>query len=82
MKHISIPVPKEAVMASIIDPSTLLHGVNDFLEQTGKTALFDIQLVGLSRRVKLTNGRFSVHTDALLKEIKKTDFNYYPSPGR
>jgi transcriptional regulator GlxA family with amidase domain len=81
MKHISILVPHEAVMASIVDPSTLFNGVNDFLEQSGREPLFKVQLVGLTKQVRLTNGHFSVHTDALLGEVQKTDLVIIPAIG-
>jgi transcriptional regulator GlxA family with amidase domain len=81
MKHISILIPHEAVMASVVDPRTIFTGVNDFLEAAGKPALFKVQLVGLTKQVKLTNGQFSVHTDALLNDIKKTDLIIIPAMG-
>lgn len=81
MKHISILVPHEAVMASIVDPRTMFTGVNDFLEAAGKPALFKVQLVGLSKQVKLTNGQFSVHTDALLNNLENTDLIIIPALG-
>ena len=81
MKHIAILIPKEAVMASVVDPSTLFNGVNDLLQAAGKPALFKVQLVGMSRQVTLTNGQFSVHTDALLKDVKKPDLVIIPALG-
>jgi transcriptional regulator GlxA family with amidase domain len=81
MKHISILVPNEAVMASIVDPSTMFNGVNDFLEIAGRPKFFKVQLVGLSEQVKLTNGHFSVHTDALLHNVEKTDLVIIPAIG-
>jgi transcriptional regulator GlxA family with amidase domain len=81
MKHISILIPHEAVMASVVDPRTIFTGVNDFLEAAGKPALFKVQLVGLTKQVKLTNGQFSVHTDALLNDVKKTDLIIIPALG-
>jgi len=81
MKHISLLVPQEAVMASIVDPQTLITGVNDFLAAAGKPPLFNLQLIGLTRQVKLTNGQFSVHTDALLSDVKKTDLVIIPALG-
>ena len=81
MKHIAILIPNDAVMASIVDPRTIFAGVNDFLAAAGKPALFNIQLVGLTKQVKLTNGQFSVHTDALLHEVKKTDLIIIPAVG-
>ena len=35
MKHISILIPHEAVMASVVDPHTLFKGVNDFFGNGG-----------------------------------------------
>src|ERR1700733_9703543 len=81
MKHISILVPKEAVMASIVDPSTLFHGVNDLLAVAGKPPVFSIQLVGMSKQVKLTNGQFSVHTNALMNDVQRTDLIIIPALG-
>jgi transcriptional regulator GlxA family with amidase domain len=79
MKHVSILVPVEAVMPSIVDPRTLFSGVNDFLAATGREPAFNVQFVGLTRDVKLNQGLFSVHTDALLHEVKKTDLVIIPA---
>lgn len=79
MKHVSILVPIEAVMPSIVDPRTLFSGVNDFLAATGREPAFNVQFVGLTREVKLSQGLFSVHTDALLHEVKKTDLVIIPA---
>lgn len=81
MKHVSILVPYEAVMASIVDPRTMFAGVNDFLEAAGKQPLFKVQLVGHSKQVKLTGGQFSVYTDALLESVDKTDLVIIPALG-
>jgi transcriptional regulator GlxA family with amidase domain len=81
MKHVTILVPYEAVMASIVDPRTIFTGVNDFLEQSGKPPLFKVQLAGLTKQVRLTNGQFSVHTDVLLQDVKKTDLIVIPALG-
>ncbi|RFZ92094.1 helix-turn-helix domain-containing protein [Mucilaginibacter conchicola] len=79
MKHISILITNEAVLASIADPRIMFTGVNDFLEAAGKPPLFNVQLVGTQREVKLHGGLFSVHTDALLSEVKKTDLIIIPA---
>ena len=63
MKHVSILVPNEAVLASIVDPRTLLIGANDFLKAADKSPMFDVQLVGLTKDVRLHDSLFSVHTD-------------------
>src|SRR5687768_15864734 len=79
MKHISILVPYEAVLASIDDPRYMFTAVNEFLVSAGKPALFKVQLVGLSKEVKLHKGSFTVHTDALIQDIKRTDLIFVPA---
>ncbi|HEY0676675.1 MAG TPA: helix-turn-helix domain-containing protein [Chitinophagaceae bacterium] len=79
MKHVSILVPVEAVLASIVDPRTMFTGVNEFLESSGREPAFQVQLVGLTRDVRLNNGLFSVHADVLLNEIDKTDLVIIPA---
>ncbi len=79
MKHISILVPESAVLAAISDPLYMFSAVNQFLEAAGKPALFNVQLVGLSKEIKLNNGLFSIHTDRLLEEVKNTDLIFIPA---
>jgi len=79
MKHLSIIIPEEAVPASIVDPRYMFTAVNQFLEAEGEDPMFEVQLVGLSREVRLSNGIFSVHTDALIDEVKHTDLILIPA---
>ena len=79
MKHLSILIPEEAVPASIVDPRYMFTAVNQFLEAQGEDPMFKVQLVGLSREVRLINGIFSVHTDALIDEVKHTDLILIPA---
>ena len=79
MKHISILVPKEAVPAAIVDPRYMFSAINMFFEQSGRDPVFDIQLVGLTKQVSLINSVFSVNTDKLLHEVKKTDLIIVPA---
>jgi len=79
MKHVSILVPNEAVMASIVDPRTIFTGANDFLEASGSEPAFKLQMVGLTKEVELNNGLFAVRTDALLHEVDKTDLIIIPA---
>ncbi len=79
MKHISILVPESAVLASIEDPQYLFTAVNEFLEASGKEPLFQVQLVGLSKDVKLHQGCFTVHTDCLASDVEKTDLVFIPA---
>jgi transcriptional regulator GlxA family with amidase domain len=79
MKHISILVPESAVLAAIDDPRHVFSQVNDFAKSAGKSAIFDIKFIGLSKEVNLHNGSFTVHTDLLLDEVKKTDLIFIPA---
>jgi len=79
MKKVSILVPESSVMQAIADPQYLFTVVNQFLIAAGKPPLFDVELVGVRKEVKLNNGMFSVHTDRQLKDVKKTDLVFIPA---
>lgn len=79
MKHITILVLNEAVLASIDDPRYIFTEVNKFLKAIGKQAAFDVNLVGLAKEVLLHEKSFTVHTDALLNDIRKTDIVFIPA---
>jgi transcriptional regulator GlxA family with amidase domain len=79
MMHVSILVPNEAVMPSIVDPRTIFAGANDFLAAAGKEPMFNVQLVGLEKQVEFNDGLFTVRTDALLKNVKQTDLVIIPA---
>ncbi len=82
MKQVSILVPKgHAVLSSVVGPYKVLKAVNQFLKQTGKSSqdFFEVQLVGIDRDVVLYDGAFSIHCDAILEEISKTDLILIPA---
>jgi transcriptional regulator GlxA family with amidase domain len=79
MKHISILVPETAVVEAIADPRYLFTATNQFLQAEGKSPLFHVELVGSKKEVKLNNNLFSVHTDSLVKDVKKTDLIFIPA---
>ncbi|HVI43478.1 MAG TPA: helix-turn-helix domain-containing protein [Chitinophaga sp.] len=81
MRHVSILILNDAVLASIVDPNTIFSGVNSFLEAAGESPRFKLQFIGLTEQVKLNNGLFSVNTDALLHEVAKTDLVIVPAIG-
>lgn len=78
MKTVSILVPESAVLQGVADPRYMFTAVNGFLKNAGKPPLFNVQLVGLSREVKFNAGAFSIHTDVLLHDVKKTDLVIVP----
>nr|HPH47076.1 DJ-1/PfpI family protein [Chryseolinea sp.] len=79
MKTVTILVPETAVLAAIVDPRYMFTAVNEFLKSAGQQPLFNVQLVGLSKEVKLSEGLFSVHTDSVLKNAKKSDLIIIPA---
>lgn len=79
MKNVSILVPETAVLAAIFDPRYMFTAVNEFLKSTGKPPVFNVQLIGLSKEVKLSEGLFSVHTDRLLEDAEKADLVVIPA---
>jgi Transcriptional regulator containing an amidase domain and an AraC-type DNA-binding HTH domain len=79
MKHVSILVPHNVVMPSIVDPRVIFSGVNDFLVAAGKEPAFKIQMVGITEKVQLQDGIFTVNTDVLIHDLPKTDLILVPA---
>jgi transcriptional regulator GlxA family with amidase domain len=79
MKHISILVPKSAVLGSIEGPRQVFTEANKFLKQTGRPAFFKVQLVGFSEEIPAAGGRYTVNTDALIKDVAKTELIIIPA---
>jgi transcriptional regulator GlxA family with amidase domain len=79
MKKVSILVPESSVMQAIADPQYLFSAVNQFMAVSGKKPLFDVQLVGIKKEVKLNEGMFSVTTTQLLKDTEQTDLIVIPA---
>ncbi|QIL38710.1 helix-turn-helix domain-containing protein [Pedobacter sp. HDW13] len=79
MKHVSILIPETAVIEAIADPRYLFTAVNEFLQASGKLPLFKVELVAMTKEVRLNNSLFSVHADKLLHEVENTDLIFVPA---
>ncbi|KIC95702.1 GlxA family transcriptional regulator [Flavihumibacter solisilvae] len=79
MKHISILVPKGAILGSLEGSRQLLTQVNDFFRQKDEPPVFNVQLVGLSKETPVSGGIFTVNTDVTLKDVTKTDLIIIPA---
>ena len=79
MKHISILVPKGAILGSLEGSRHLFTQVNGFFKASGEPPLFKVQLVGLTQETPLSGGSFTANTDVLLEEVKKTDLIIIPA---
>lgn len=79
MKNVSILVPETAVIEAVADPHYMFKAVNLFLQASGKAPLFNVELVGLNKEVKLENSLFTVHIDKQLKDVQQTDLVFIPA---
>jgi transcriptional regulator GlxA family with amidase domain len=79
MKNIAILVPETAVVEAVADPRYMFTAVNEFFKSSGKQPVFNVQLVGLRKEVKVADGLFTIHTDALLQNANKPDLVIIPA---
>lgn len=79
MKHISILVPKGAILGSLEGTRQLFTQVNYFFRERGMSPLFDVQLVGLTSATPLTGGLFTAHNHTVYNEVKKTNLIVIPA---
>src|SRR5215203_2318234 len=79
MKHISILVPKGAILGSLEGSRLLLTQVNEFFKAKGEPPIFNVQLVGLAKETLLVGGLFTANTDVLIGDVKKTDLIIIPA---
>jgi len=79
MKHVSILVPIGAKLNSVEGPHEAFNEVNNILVAKGDLKLFNVQLVGLTKEVPLSNGLYTVKTNLLLNEVDKTDLIIVPA---
>ena len=79
MKHISILVPKGAILGSLEGTRQLFTQVNHFFRDRGLPLPFEVQLVGLTAATALTGGLFTSHNHRVFQEVKKTDLIIVPA---
>jgi len=79
MKTVSILVPETAVIEAVADPHYMFNAVNQFLEASGKNALFKVQVVGAKRDIKLNGSLYTVHVDKLISEVEQSDLIFIPA---
>jgi transcriptional regulator GlxA family with amidase domain len=79
MKHISLLVPKGAILGSLEGSRQLLTQVNGFLASKGAPPIFNVQLVGLTHETKLSGGAFTANAQVLINDVKKTDLIIIPA---
>jgi transcriptional regulator GlxA family with amidase domain len=75
MKHISILVPKGAILGSIEGPRQVFTEVN----KMGDPNMFKVQLVGIAKETAVAGGKYTVFADVLAKDVPKTDLIIIPA---
>lgn len=75
MVHVSVLVPQGASPGHIDGIYDIFSDANSFL----KRSVFELQLVGVTKEVTLKNGSFTISTDRLIHDVKKTDLIIIPS---
>lgn len=79
-KHVSILIPKgHSSLVNIVGTHQILNQVNTFLQERGKPALFEVELVGIANPTDQTNGLFTVHPEKFISDIFKTDLVIIPA---
>ncbi|WP_256003680.1 GlxA family transcriptional regulator [Pedobacter deserti] len=79
MKHISILVPRGAILGSLEGSRQLFSQVNQFAKQQGKPPVFQVELIGLTRETPVSGGLFTVNTDSLVDDVARTDLIIIPA---
>jgi len=80
MKHITILVPAgDNNLSSIVGAYKIFSRANGYWQNATGQQLFTIQLAGLSTDVDFHGGLFTVHTQVLLSDIRRTDVVIIPS---
>lgn len=78
MKHVSILPLYDATLTSIDSSHQLLSRVNDFMRYQGKPPFYDIEVVGLTKNTKLSNGLYTINTDKTISQIERTNVIVLP----
>jgi len=78
MKHVSILPLYDATLTSIDSSHQLFSRINDFMKYQGKPPFYNVEIVGLTKNTKLSNGLYTISVDKTISEVKKTDVIVVP----
>lgn len=80
MKHISILVPEgDASLSNLEATYKMFSMVNQNLEKTGNSPLFEIRLIGVSNAAQTSNSVFVIKPEVSIQEVDKTDLVIIPA---
>ncbi|MBW3470267.1 GlxA family transcriptional regulator [Arthrospiribacter ruber] len=78
MKHVSILLLEQVNLAGLDNARQGLLEANQFLIQKGKTPMFDVQVVGVQKKVMINKGLFAINAHKQISEVPKTDLIIIP----
>lgn len=79
MKSISIIVPEHAVLSSITDTVRLFDFANQQLKERGEGPLFEVELIGFAKQIKLDGGSIIINVHKTLQEATLPDLIIVPA---
>jgi len=80
MKHISIIIPiGQTSISNIETTKQLFSHANGLLKRRGEPAIFNIQLVGLEKKVSQQNEQFTIKPDIMIEDVTDTDLIIIPA---
>lgn len=87
MKHLTLLLPNKeqnlSTITCVIGAYEIFEFANAHYKNTGREPLFKIELAGISQKIELKGGMFTVTTEKHISEIAETDLIIIPSfnPG-
>ena len=79
MKRISILALNEAKLNSIEEPHQAFNETNNILVSEGKSPMFEVHIVGLTKEIRLRSGLYTIMPELVIDEVKKTDLIIIPA---
>lgn len=80
MKHVSLLIPRgHTSLVNIVGTHQIFNQVNSFCKEKGENPVFQVELTGIEKPTRQTNGLFSVNPEKLITQIKQTDLIIIPA---
>jgi len=76
--QVTVFAPEKGVIEAVTPPYRAFKAANDFLTALGKEPVFEVEYAGLTRFVSANDGEYTIRTDRLLRDVRKTDLLIIP----
>src|SRR5579872_4654602 len=78
MKHVSILALHDATMSCIDSSYQILNRVNDFLKYQGRSAFYQVEIVGVNETETLGSRQYRIDVGNTIYKLAKTDVVVIP----